>query len=99
MEGPDWAFQGTYFKVVHVCTAGGLFGVMFVLWFDVIAALFVPTSRRSPRVTFGKPPQQTAFFSLRFGPEHGVQPMAKVLQAALAEHGIDGKIIDMEAGA
>ena len=38
------------------------------------------------------------FFSLRFGAEHGVVPMAKQLQGALARRGTQARIIDMMAG-
>ena len=43
------------------------------------------------------PPELTAFISLRFG-SHGVDGMAQELQAALAQGGVDGRIIDMQAG-
>ena len=39
-----------------------------------------------------------AFFSLRFGAEHGVVPMAEQLLAALAARGGRGKIVNMSAG-
>jgi hypothetical protein len=39
-----------------------------------------------------------AFFSLRFGAEHGVVPMAEQLQAALEQRGASGKIVNMTAG-
>ena len=42
--------------------------------------------------------QLTAFFSLRFGKEHGVVPMANELATALKAFGGEGKIIDMKAG-
>jgi hypothetical protein len=42
---------------------------------------------------------ETAFGSLRFGPKHRVEPMAKQLQQAMAEDGADMRIIDMTAGA
>ena len=45
----------------------------------------------------GRSPAETAFFSQRFGPRHGVDEMAKQLQDALAEDGVDGKIINMKA--
>eukprot|EP01047_Picozoa_sp_COSAG01_P091549 COSAG01_NODE_23125_length_827_cov_3.089286_1_plen_246_part_01 len=38
------------------------------------------------------------FFSLRFGAEHGVVPMAKQLQGAMAQRGEEARIIDMMAG-
>eukprot|EP01047_Picozoa_sp_COSAG01_P057406 COSAG01_NODE_6633_length_3569_cov_13.963689_2_plen_518_part_00 len=38
------------------------------------------------------------FFSLRFGATHGVVPMAKQLQGALARRGTQARIIDMMAG-
>ena len=44
-------------------------------------------------------PLETAFGSLRFGPKHQVEPMAKQLQQAMAEDGADMRIIDMTAGA
>ena len=39
-----------------------------------------------------------AFFSLRFGAEHGVVPMAEELLAALRARGASGMIINMAAG-
>ena len=39
-----------------------------------------------------------AFFSLRFGAEHGVLPMAEQLLAALRERGASGMIVNMAAG-
>ena len=39
-----------------------------------------------------------AFFSLRFGVEHGVVPMAEQLLAALRARGASGMIINMAAG-
>ena len=42
-------------------------------------------------------PERRAFFSLRFGDKHGVQPMAEALQAALAPKGVEAKIINMKA--
>eukprot|EP01045_Picozoa_sp_COSAG04_P017588 COSAG04_NODE_1565_length_6321_cov_5.077306_9_plen_546_part_00 len=44
------------------------------------------------------PPAHSAFFSLRFGEEHGVQPMAEELQAALLPKGVEARIINMKAG-
>jgi hypothetical protein len=38
------------------------------------------------------------FFSLRFGAEHQVVPMAKQLQGAMAHRGEKANIIDMLAG-
>ena len=38
------------------------------------------------------------FFSLRFGAEHGVVPMAEQLLAALEQRGARGKIVNMTAG-
>ena len=38
------------------------------------------------------------FFSLRFGAEHGVVPMAEQLLAALEQRGASGKIVNMAAG-
>ena len=38
------------------------------------------------------------FFSLRFGAEHGVVPMAEALRAALAERGVTAQIVNMTAG-
>eukprot|EP01043_Picozoa_sp_COSAG02_P002431 COSAG02_NODE_56_length_43700_cov_33.650765_2_plen_1893_part_00 len=44
------------------------------------------------------PPLPTIFFSLRFGAEHGVVPMAEALREAMAEHGVAAQIVNMEAG-
>jgi hypothetical protein len=44
------------------------------------------------------PPDRCIFFSLRFGPEHGVVQMAEALRAALATHGVTAIIINMTAG-
>ena len=44
------------------------------------------------------PPDRCVFFSLRFGPEHGVVQMAEALRAALATHGVTAIIINMTAG-
>jgi hypothetical protein len=44
------------------------------------------------------PPGRCIFFSLRFGLEHGVLPMAETLRAALAPHGITAVIINIAAG-
>eukprot|EP01045_Picozoa_sp_COSAG04_P007212 COSAG04_NODE_372_length_15668_cov_11.135975_9_plen_376_part_00 len=41
--------------------------------------------------------RHSAFFSLRFGDAHGVEPMAKELQAALKAKGVYAKIVDMQA--
>jgi hypothetical protein len=57
---------------------------------DVIHAGGAPSKRRSPL--------ETGFTSLRFGPEHGVFEMAKQLQAAMDEDGVDMRIVDMAAG-
>lgn len=43
------------------------------------------------------PSELTAFISCRFG-NHGVDGMAQELQAALAHGGVDGRLIDMQAG-
>ena len=40
-------------------------------------------------------PARCVFFSLRFGAEHGVVPMAEALRDALAEHGVTAVIINM----
>jgi hypothetical protein len=45
-----------------------------------------------------EPGDEVPFFSLRFGVKHGVVPMAKQLQCALAQRGTRAKIIDMMAG-
>eukprot|EP01045_Picozoa_sp_COSAG04_P015986 COSAG04_NODE_1303_length_7305_cov_10.223980_2_plen_306_part_00 len=42
------------------------------------------------------PPERCAFFSLRF--DDTIPPMAKQLQAALKPMGVEGKIIDIDAG-
>eukprot|EP01044_Picomonas_judraskeda_P006679 COSAG03_NODE_677_length_6352_cov_24.786982_5_plen_113_part_00 len=39
-----------------------------------------------------------SFFSLRFGPEHGVVPMANQLRDSLAARGGRARIINMSAG-
>jgi hypothetical protein len=39
-----------------------------------------------------------AFFSLRFGAEHDVVPMAEQLLAALRARGVGGMIVNMAAG-
>ena len=57
---------------------------------DVIHAGGAPSKRRSPL--------ETGFTSLRFGSEHGVLEMAKQLQAAMDEDGVDLRIVDMAAG-
>ena len=44
------------------------------------------------------PPSRCIFFSMRFGAEHGVVPMAEALRAALAPHGVTAIIINMAAG-
>jgi hypothetical protein len=44
------------------------------------------------------PSARCIFFSLRFGPEHGVVPMAEALRAALAPQGAHAIIINMLAG-
>lgn len=44
------------------------------------------------------PPARCLFFSMRFGTEHGVVPMAEALRAALAPHGVNAIIINMAAG-
>eukprot|EP01046_Picozoa_sp_COSAG06_P077137 COSAG06_NODE_24961_length_648_cov_1.153005_1_plen_83_part_00 len=44
------------------------------------------------------PPATCVFFSLRFGPEHGVVPMAEALRAVLTRHGFTAIIINMTAG-
>eukprot|EP01046_Picozoa_sp_COSAG06_P076423 COSAG06_NODE_24385_length_664_cov_1.192920_1_plen_95_part_10 len=41
---------------------------------------------------------ESIFFSLRFGAEHGVVPMAEQLLAALRDRGAQGKIVNMAAG-
>ena len=43
-------------------------------------------------------PEEGAFFSLRFGPEHGVLPMAEELRDTLAARGGRSRIINMTAG-
>eukprot|EP01047_Picozoa_sp_COSAG01_P074934 COSAG01_NODE_12680_length_1700_cov_11.066209_1_plen_377_part_10 len=45
-----------------------------------------------------EPMDEKPFFSLRFGAQHGVVPMAKQLQGALARRGTQARIIDMMAG-
>eukprot|EP01047_Picozoa_sp_COSAG01_P010114 COSAG01_NODE_425_length_17240_cov_29.899306_1_plen_458_part_10 len=45
-----------------------------------------------------EPMDEEPFFSLRFGAKHGVVPMAKQLQGALARRGTPARIIDMMAG-
>jgi hypothetical protein len=44
------------------------------------------------------PPAKCIFFSLRFGAEHGVVPMAEALRGVLAGHGLTAVIINMAAG-
>ena len=44
------------------------------------------------------PPHQCVFFSLRFGAEHGVVPMAEALRTVLAARGVTAIIINMAAG-
>ena len=44
------------------------------------------------------PPARCLFFSLRFGAEHRVVPMAEALRSELAKHGITAIIINMAVG-
>ena len=97
-EWSDPRAVASHTPYVHGLAAAGLFGLQIVLWKEsVFLAMRKVFDGRQTK--FSKSPQHTAFLSLRFGPRHGVEPMAKELQAALAEHGIDGKIIEMDAGA
>jgi hypothetical protein len=50
------------------------------------------------RYATAPPPAQCIFFSLRFGAEHGVVPMAEELRAALETRGMHAIIINMLAG-
>ena len=51
-----------------------------------------------PAEASGQTKERCVFFSLRFGKEHGVQPMAEELQAALGKRGVVGKIVNMAGG-
>jgi hypothetical protein len=75
-------------------------GIIFILWYweRLFRAISLHLSENSVAIGNNHEGKQLIFGSMRFGPQHGVQPMAAHLQEKLAEYGVTLRVVDMAAG-